>query len=239
MKRIQETNCIVDCRMQRKGLIVAAIILNLSILFLHQTGNCHAFVFNFNRNVAFISSSPSTLTASTTIEIAIPRRSNLKREKRPSWIRTQQHQPKVLYSSFSADGSEYAASDTDYDNNEDDDRNSNLNDNILNINNNDEEQEDFDDDDENRIVPTIELQPVPISKNSGNRFVAILFDRNIQPLKSNKNDNNDYDVWDYHYNRIRCTEDHVMFCRKQNLYNTTFNSESMVDILWSLPMYVQ
>jgi hypothetical protein len=46
------------------------------------------------------------------------------------------------------------------------------------------------------------------------------------------------DALDLHYNRMQHTEDHVMFCRKTNLYNDTFNTESNTDILWSLPMYV-
>jgi hypothetical protein len=148
--------------------------------------------------------------------------------------------PFVLYSSFTSDGSEYSAADSDFDSDNDEyedlaaakllqDRSN------TNGDNND------DDDDENRQVPTIELQPVPISKNAGNRFITVVLDRSIR-MQQNQNQNpnvGEYDVWDDHYKRIRCTEDHVMFCRKQNLYNTTFNNHSMVDILWSLPMYVQ
>lgn len=79
-------------------------------------------------------------------------------------------------------------------------------------------------------TPTIELQPVPMSKNAGNRFVAFCWDREL--------DTQGRDALDLHYDRIEHTEDHVMFCRKTNLYNETFNTESMVDVLWSLPMYV-
>ena len=85
--------------------------------------------------------------------------------------------------------------------------------------------DDHEDDDE---TPTIELGPVPMSKNSGNRFVAIVWDREL--------DTKGRDALELHNDRIELTEDHVMFCRKANLYNETFNSDSMVDVIWSLPM---
>jgi hypothetical protein len=77
-------------------------------------------------------------------------------------------------------------------------------------------------------TPTVELQPVPMSKNAGSRFVAFVWDKQL--------DTKGRDVLDLHYDRVALTEDHVMFCRKANLYNDTFNTESMVDILWSYPM---
>lgn len=86
---------------------------------------------------------------------------------------------------------------------------------------------DRDDDEEE----TIELQPVPMSKNAGNRFVAVYWDAE---LKGGRDD--DKDALDLHNDRVRLTEEHVMFCRKTNLYNETFNADSMVDVLWSLPM---
>jgi hypothetical protein len=115
---------------------------------------------------------------------------------------------------------------------------------LLNNNNNRDNTSD-DHDEDNMVAPTIELQPPPLSKNAGNRFVAVIWDR-LLSSQQQKDDttttttttNKDDTVLDWHYNRIRCTEDHVMYCRKQNLYNTTFNNHSMVDILWSLPMYV-
>lgn len=124
-----------------------------------------------------------------------------------------------LFSSFAADGSEYAAGDSDFDPEEDDEEATPTG------------YRDGLDDPEDE-TPTTELQPVPMSKNSGNRFVAIVWDRLFQTDDSTK------DVLDLHHERISLTEEHVMFCRKQNLYNETFNAESMVDILWSLPMYV-
>ena len=86
--------------------------------------------------------------------------------------------------------------------------------------------------DANEDTPTIEETPVPMSKNSGNRFVALIFDQAISALRGEE----DIDVLELHDERVRCTEDHVMFCRKTNLYNETFNSESMADILWSHQM---
>lgn len=127
-------------------------------------------------------------------------------------------QPSLLFSSFAADGSEYAADQSDFDD--------------------DDEEDDggvtaarsYRDDDDGES-PTVELQPVPISKNSGNRFVAVVWDRQLQTDLTK-------DALDRHSDRIQLTEEHVMFCRKQNLYNETANAESAVDILWSLPMYV-
>lgn len=70
-----------------------------------------------------------------------------------------------------------------------------------------------------------ELSPVPMSKNAGNRFVALLWDRVL--------DAEGRDLADLHYQRIQHTEEHVMYCRKANLYNETFNTDSMVDVVWS------
>mmetsp|Transcript_34421 Transcript_34421/g.41186 ORF Transcript_34421/g.41186 Transcript_34421/m.41186 type:complete len:389 (+) Transcript_34421:113-1279(+) len=79
--------------------------------------------------------------------------------------------------------------------------------------------------------PSEELTPVPMSKNSGNRFVAFVFDKALMSL--NSEDAEGLDVLDMHESRIELTEEHVMFCRKTNLYNETFNTESMADIIWS------
>jgi len=79
--------------------------------------------------------------------------------------------------------------------------------------------------------PSTELTPVPMSKNSGNRFVAFVFDKDLMSLNSDVDD--DSDVMEMHQSRIALTEEHVMFTRKTNLYNETFNTESMGDILWS------
>lgn len=118
-----------------------------------------------------------------------------------------------LHSSFAADGSEYS-SNNDNNNNDDDDMD------LMNLRGRYNSEEDE--------TPTQELTPVPMSKNSGNRFVAVYWD---QALHSHTKD-----VWDLHEKRVALTEEHVMYCRKANLYNETFNTESMVDVIWSLPM---
>jgi hypothetical protein len=118
----------------------------------------------------------------------------------------------ALYSSFISDGSDYSSKSGDY---VDEEENAGPK---RYVNYRDDEDE----------TPTIELQPVPPSKNSGNRFVAVVWDRDLSSPEK--------DGLDMHYDRIQWTEDHVMYCRKANLYNETFNQESQVDVLWSLPM---
>lgn len=146
------------------------------------------------------------------------------------FVQQQQHstvrRPVLLFSSFTSDGSEYSAADSDFDSEDDEDAAAAIAAG-LNPNNLDGEET------ESGVVPTIELQPVPTSKNSGNRFITVIWDRDYK-----NNNNMNKDVWDSHYERVQCTEDHVLFCRKCNLYNSTFNANSMVDILWSLPLYV-
>jgi hypothetical protein len=123
----------------------------------------------------------------------------------------------LAMSSFSADGSEYSSKESDYDF-EEMDMNS-----FRNMGDSGIVEDDF---------PTEELQPVPMSKNAGNRFVASYWDHELQ--KGDPNDNRD--PWELHYDRDILNEDHVMFCRKRNLYNETFNSDSMVDVVRSFPM---
>jgi len=77
--------------------------------------------------------------------------------------------------------------------------------------------------------PSVEETPVPMSKNAGSRFLAFVYDRALT-------EDDDVDVTDLHENRISLSEEHVMFCRKANLYNETFNSESVADVLWSNQM---
>jgi len=134
-------------------------------------------------------------------------------------IHSKHNKQALLMSSYSMDGSEYSSKDSDYD--EDDDM---MGDDGFKRYRSDEEEEEADN-------PTVELQPVPMSKNSGNRFVAFVWDRHL-------NTDKDRDVLDLHEDRIALTEDHVMFCRKANLYNDDFNTDSMVDVLWSRQVYV-
>mmetsp|Transcript_8388 Transcript_8388/g.12174 ORF Transcript_8388/g.12174 Transcript_8388/m.12174 type:complete len:353 (+) Transcript_8388:217-1275(+) len=70
-----------------------------------------------------------------------------------------------------------------------------------------------------------ELNPVPMSKNAGNRFIVFFWDRLLDSEKR--------EPVELHESRIMHTEDHVLYCRQFNLYNETFNSDSMVDVLWS------
>lgn len=87
-------------------------------------------------------------------------------------------------------------------------------------------------------VETIELEPVPMSKNAGNRFVALYWDHELehQRIKAIGDPHEERDPWQLHYDRDELNEDHVMFCRKRNLYNETFNTDSMVDVMRSFPM---
>ena len=126
-----------------------------------------------------------------------------------------------LYSSFAADGSEYSSKSSDYD---DDDEDSLLASSMSGKNSDGDEEEDDEDD-----TPTIEMEPVPMSKNGGNRFLALLWDAELAEDKT-------LDGRELHEKHIEHTEDHVMYCRKANLYNETFNYDSMVDVLWSAPM---
>ena len=119
--------------------------------------------------------------------------------------------------SFYSDSSDYKSSDSDF--SSDDDASSDVG---VPVGREEEEEE----------SPSIEETPVPMSKNAGSRFIALVFDAAVMASKGEE----DFDVLDLHEERVNLTEDHVMFCRKANLYNETFNSESMADILWSNQM---
>lgn len=83
-------------------------------------------------------------------------------------------------------------------------------------------------------VPVTEEIPVlPSRNNIGNRFVALIYDRTHHSIKGDDDDDDVDRLWGMHNDRIELTEDHVMWARKQNLYNDTFNTDSMADILWS------
>lgn len=88
-------------------------------------------------------------------------------------------------------------------------------------------------------VPTIEEIPVPSSRNNvGSRFLALVYDRSLS-TKEYEDGDGDEDaanvatLWGMHQDRVALTEDHVMWARKQNLYNESFNTGSMADVLWS------
>lgn len=80
-------------------------------------------------------------------------------------------------------------------------------------------------------VPTLDEIAVPMSRNNvGNRFLALVFDRS---LNTKEYDEDEAALWEMHNDRVALTEDHVMWARKQNLYNETFNTGSMADIRFS------
>jgi hypothetical protein len=116
--------------------------------------------------------------------------------------------------SFVADSSDYKSSDSDF--SSEDDKTSEYG--IPSSDGDGDEDE----------SPTLEESPVPMSKNAGNRFLAFVFDKSLLSTSDKE-----LDVVELHERRISLTEDHVMYCRKANLYNETFNTESMADILWS------
>jgi len=120
-----------------------------------------------------------------------------------------------LQMSFYSDSSDYKSSESDFSTDEEP-----MSEFGVPINNEDD-----------KGSPSTELTPVPMSKNSGNRFVAVVLDKDMMSLNPEAND--DLDLMEMHQSRIALTEEHVMFTRKTNLYNETFNTESMADILWS------
>ena len=128
----------------------------------------------------------------------------------------KQRQAKMLpflrMSSYSVDSSDYSSKDSDFENEEDD-----IDDDLGSGRMNDDEE-----------ANVVELKPVPMSKNAGNRFLAILWDRML--------DKESRSLEELHEDRIKQTEPHVMACRKANLYNDTFNTDSMVDVVWSRQM---
>lgn len=86
-------------------------------------------------------------------------------------------------------------------------------------------------------VPVTDEIAVPASRNNiGNRFLALVFDRSHSSrYDADAKNEEEYanSLWDMHEDRIALTEDHVMWARKQNLYNDTFNTQSLADVLWS------
>lgn len=214
-------------------MMMMSLLLRFLVLPLAATTLCDAF--SIIRRIPSPSSlAPPATTLATTSSRILPRqmpvlstsRSTTKKKTKTSFIVLHQ-------SSFAADGSEYSSNDSSFDNDNNDD-----DDLSTTATNTDYEKSylDYDQDE----TPTVELTPVPMSKNSGNRFVAFVWDRELMKTKKQKkaktNDTENLDGLDLHYNRIALTEQHVMYCRKANLYNETFNTESMVDVLWSLPM---
>mmetsp|Transcript_30974 Transcript_30974/g.46207 ORF Transcript_30974/g.46207 Transcript_30974/m.46207 type:complete len:390 (-) Transcript_30974:2912-4081(-) len=86
-------------------------------------------------------------------------------------------------------------------------------------------------------VPVTEEVAVPTSRNNvGNRFLALVFDRSLcskYDLENWEENGEENPLGEMHKDRVALTEDHVMWARKQNLYNETFNTDSMADIRFS------
>lgn len=86
-------------------------------------------------------------------------------------------------------------------------------------------------------VPVTEEVAVPTSRNNvGNRFLALVFDRSLcskYDLENWEENGEENPLMEMHKDRVALTEDHVMWARKQNLYNETFNTDSMADIRFS------
>lgn len=116
--------------------------------------------------------------------------------------------------SFVADGSDYSASEADYEDGADPNSGSTVDGPGFNPLAMD--------------APTIEEDPVPVSKNAGSRFIAFVWDHLV--------DQDNRDRLELHEERVKFTTDHIMYCRKTNLYNETFNYNSMVDVVWSYPL---
>lgn len=116
-----------------------------------------------------------------------------------------------------ADGSDYSAGEADYEN-----------DGPSSVNN------DGDDDGEGmrRLnamdAPTVEEEPVGPSKNAGQRFLAVVWDDRVDTQGRSREA--------LHELRVDTMTDHVLYCRKANLYNETFNYNSMADVFWSYPL---
>ena len=74
--------------------------------------------------------------------------------------------------------------------------------------------------------PDVKLeQPPPLSKNAGNTFIAMIFDKAL--------DTKGRDWEKVMEDRMEQSHNHVRWCREANLYNETFNTASMVDVLQS------
>jgi len=140
----------------------------------------------------------------------------------PSTTRYHVHHTTTTLMSFMADSSDYKADKSDYDEGADDpaDAASPIRGEV-----------------DMADVPVTEEVAVPTSRNNvGNRFVALVFDRILctkYDLENWEKNGEENPLWEMHKDRVALTEDHVMWARKQNLYNETFNTDSMADIRFS------
>ena len=104
----------------------------------------------------------------------------------------------------------------------------------------DVEEEDYEDPTELDMsvkLPEFQEAPVIEKRTAFNGQTLQIMDRHeMDNLLENKGYDNDHILWKMHKERVALTEKHVMWARKQNLYNETFNTESMADVLWSHQM---
>jgi hypothetical protein len=85
-------------------------------------------------------------------------------------------------------------------------------------------------------TPTQEEQPVPMSKNAQKRFLIYYYDKDVDVHASVDGDDDGRSAWEGHDLRERLMEQHVLWARTANLYNETFNQNSMADVVWSYPL---
>lgn len=85
-------------------------------------------------------------------------------------------------------------------------------------------------------VPSIEELPVPMSKNSGSRFVAFVWDKDLDAIRVTTKGGKRKTREELHDERSEKIEDHILWARKANLYNETFNNNSVADVVWSYPL---
>lgn len=107
----------------------------------------------------------------------------------------------------------------------------------------DVQEEDYEEEEEEETVESEidmdikapDFKEVPV-KPSAFEFQRLELQERLMQDTIHDEYDNDHILWKMHNERIALTEEHVMWARKQNLYNESFNTESMADILWSHQM---
>jgi len=85
-------------------------------------------------------------------------------------------------------------------------------------------------------VQAVEEKPIPMSKNAQKRFLVYYYDHDVDAHADVDGDGSGRDVWERHDLRQNLMEQHVLWARTANLYNHTFNNNSMADVVWSYPL---
>jgi len=85
-------------------------------------------------------------------------------------------------------------------------------------------------------VQAVEEKPIPMSKNAQKRFLVYYYDHDVDAHADVDGDGSGRDVWERHDLRQNLMEQHVLWARTANLYNDTFNNNSMADVVWSYPL---